>query len=1691
MTGGTYTDLDGYIYTLVSGNLVYNGSRVGVASTIYGEYWRNELVTNHDGYYYNGVFFTSLVTETNALKIRYTIVDGVYQSGANIYTLSGSSLVYTGSVFDLPDADTSSFKALQTLTDGDGYIVGYTHMGNDVSQETALKLFKLIGVGIFKDDLGSIYQFIDGEIVRTEEGVTLPTITGESAIEWLMSNTTGYFYTRDGVEYVFDANLMPEQALRIRYNLVQGDDGEWYYTHPNGSIYKLVGDNLVYDSTPADLDDITAADALITLDGMIIGYKKGETIIYLGTTGTLSNDDALSFDFTLDTEGYYTRDGDRYLLVLVTPGTGDPYYELQYFDSPADIADLTSGSGLTPVTIPGDLRDLYFDSEGRLFEKKTSTLYEYIGEKYTLEGDFVVVTYVLQDLIDDIIQSADRVYMFNGAEAYFTAVEQTLANALRLVYGVDSLNPDYTDASGYIYSLNAAGDALVYTNQMANVTPLTITGADTITWLNANYTGWVSVGRTFLVTPPAEPDGEYIYNGTKADALRLVYEMGTGDYYTDMNGNVYGLSGDALVYIGTLFAVDDLTGAEALSWLYPMTNGVYTDDDQNSFLLISGNLIYTGTAADLPDITGSAFEAIYYLYKAVENTNFAVSMTAAKDIYLERLTDVVATDAAGNFYYYDNGWKAASAVSQTTLGTRTVNVLGEDGVTVVSSITQKIKTIRYTITYGSVTTILERIYVCNEDYSVCKLDSTMIQLPNGTKVYSDGRVESSDPNTQTMHFVLATGVIYNIGYIEATLGNIVLTMYDSAGSLLDGNGALLNLKAGSGIDFFMRTTGTVGSPTKLLDVSAGGKVMVYDLSGDPGLVSSSIYLFVPAAEGSLTLEENTRIINGATYHVETENGDILGLRVEVIAGNLILDAHSNGSNPDITGAIRIDTLIVHYDALQDAATEVDKVLYSSADLDAMGDIEIGSLTAEDNSVVSLTSTGGGLTSDTWSVDDSQVTASVYGDIAIADLTAANASTVSMTSSNGGLTSTTWDVDDSQVTASVYGNISIEAFEAASGSTVSMTSSNGGLTSTTWDVDDSQVTASVYGNIAIDALSATSGSSVSLTSSNGGFSSLSWNISSSSLTAYVKGNIAAEIAALEGNSTTLLTSTNGGLTLGELTVNTSKLISDIYGNISIPYADVRESEVALYAKAGGLSMTGMHISNSTWSASVFGNGSIPEIQSFGSDLTLLSTDGSIYFNSISAEKSNVSLLAHENIGLLDCAQSNPTITFAKDDTSANASLTLSAKLGDIGSNTKRLKIDIPAELTVRINEVEGYYIDAVDLPLSSNPFYAIFGGYDGTAADSTYLMGIYMRYSDEQFFESLLGVSSPEELAAWIAQRSTAREYLSNVDSTVLWTMTHSAVTGLPDLAAMTALFGKALATSLYTLMTGTAPTVTTKEQLLQALTDTLNTKTDVLVGGIVQSVYTVDEITARLALASLIRANALTAMGELMGGLLTAQDLEALYRDALENSVTPADTYTDVPARAFHLSVGCSTGLAFVTNQGDITIRQDSGDITIGEVFSARGDVTLEAFTGSILAGSSDSLVTGWDITLNAQDDVGTTLLPIRINQRTNRVVNLVNVDEELYTGDQTPRDKTAFNTDFGVRFDPSIVGSDLPPVIVPAGAGEVPNDQPVYVLVQVTLKSGWLAVLDASGNPVTVWACRLRCATTGSELHSTKKALR
>jgi len=748
---------------------------------------------------------------------------------------------------------------------------------------------------------------------------------------------------------------------------------------------------------------------------------------------------------------------------------------------------------------------------------------------------------------------------------------------------------------------------------------------------------------------------------------------------------------------------------------------------------------------------------------------------------------------------------------------------------------------------------------------------------------------------------------------------------------------------------------------------------------------------------------------------------------------------------------------------------------SGVTADVFGEIAIGTANITNGSTVGLTSTSGGLTSDTWTVDDSDVTASVYGDIAIGEAAVTGGSTVDLTSSNGGLASDTWTINAGDVTAGVYGDIAIGTAGITNGSTVGLTSSKGGLSSEEWTVDASGVTAHVYGDIAIGEASATSGSTIDLTSTNGGLTSNTWLADASAVTALVCGDIEITGAEVKNGSTVYLTSTEGDLTSNVWTVNGSELIANIYGGIAVDTGEAIDSDVTLYAKSGGLSMDELYLRGSTWNASAFGDVQIPQIETHDSDLTLLSTDGSVLFNAIKAVASNVSLLAYENVGLLDETLAYPIISFAKDDTPAEASLTLSAEYGGIGSALKRLQIDIPAEITVRINAVSSYYIDAVDLPLSVDPFYAIYGGWDGAAADSEYLAGVYLKYSDEQFFKVLLDAETPEELSAWIAQRASGRTYLESIDSAALWAAVHDTATGDTDPAALSVLFGELLGEEFYSMMAGEAPSILTQSDLLDALVNALREQQTVETGGVAELVYVIGDADAQTILATLLDADLLSSLGELLGQLLTTEDIEELYLRAKQASTVPEDTCVDEPARAFSLSVGRSTGMADVTNEGSITIAQDLGDATLGVILSVRGDVSISAYAGSILVASADTLVTGWDIVFNADGDVGTAALPININQRANRPMRLVNVDEEIYTADKTPRGQTAFGTEFGIRFDPDGAGTPLEPVIVAYGASSIPDDMALYVFEQVELTGAdGLPLLDEEGNPQTGWTLKV-----------------
>ncbi|NLF11017.1 MAG: hypothetical protein GX597_04435, partial [Anaerolineaceae bacterium] len=150
----------------------------------------------------------------------------------------------------------------------------------------------------------------------------------------------------------------------------------------------------------------------------------------------------------------------------------------------------------------------------------------------------------------------------------------------------------------------------------------------------------------------------------------------------------------------------------------------------------------------------------------------------------------------------------------------------------------------------------------------------------------------------------------------------------------------------------------------------------------------------------------------------------------------------------------------------------------------------------------------------------------------------------------------------------------------------------------------------------------------------------------------------------------------------------------------------------------------------------------------------------------------------------------------------------------------------------------------------------------------------------------------------------------------------------------------------------------------------------------------------------------LPALGEYLGSLLTAADIEILYKKALDASVYPAEEaengLEDPAPRAITVHIGESTGTAYLYNDGSITILQDTGDLTVGEITSERGSVSITATDGSILAHYDGGVhdghhILGRDITLAATGDVGTQAAPLKLEQRENSPLIVVGVDEEMY----------------------------------------------------------------------------------------------
>jgi hypothetical protein len=161
----------------------------------------------------------------------------------------------------------------------------------------------------------------------------------------------------------------------------------------------------------------------------------------------------------------------------------------------------------------------------------------------------------------------------------------------------------------------------------------------------------------------------------------------------------------------------------------------------------------------------------------------------------------------------------------------------------------------------------------------------------------------------------------------------------------------------------VHTSGSIGLPDNLLDIDAG-RVNTLDLDGNL-VIYTDTYVYVPEADGDYTFEEGT-VVDGATYRVVTENGDIYGENLILRNGGLLqLYASSAGGadgNIILTGTLLLTGSELYADATGDIFIDVltsnNGVLTAYAD----GDITINTIGASNGSELAYTA-GGSITLD--------------------------------------------------------------------------------------------------------------------------------------------------------------------------------------------------------------------------------------------------------------------------------------------------------------------------------------------------------------------------------------------------------------------------------------------------------------------------------------------------------------------------------------------------------------------------------------------------------------------------------------------------------------------------------------------------------------------------------------------------------
>ncbi|NLF29012.1 MAG: hypothetical protein GX592_14040, partial [Clostridiales bacterium] len=247
---------------------------------------------------------------------------------------------------------------------------------------------------------------------------------------------------------------------------------------------------------------------------------------------------------------------------------------------------------------------------------------------------------------------------------------------------------------------------------------------------------------SILITP-ANPEDEDTYYHVG------IYASENNNSYADIDGPIK----DIPIKLTALPSNDFVTGNgyRIHDLLYISTGGkvlMLVDNDKNG--VSEFNAAYDGSTYQSDFMTISNVGAHLNSYTGLSEAIQPVIMLLAgplpgQPVTLERLTDVVAVDVQGRYWYYDGtNWNLAAAEAD---GAKTLVKYGR-------------------VTYLTIETIGDILY---------------FTLPNGIRVGSDGSVVSSGTAGQTQNFVKVTGLKYLLGMLAGD--NVIITMPDAHGSL--------------------------------------------------------------------------------------------------------------------------------------------------------------------------------------------------------------------------------------------------------------------------------------------------------------------------------------------------------------------------------------------------------------------------------------------------------------------------------------------------------------------------------------------------------------------------------------------------------------------------------------------------------------------------------------------------------------------------------------------------------------------------------------------------------------------------------------------------------------------------------------------------------------------------------------------